>query len=414
MLRGDLHQRMHAMHEKFGPVIRLAPDELSYIDAQAWKDIYGNRPGHLPFERNRTWFKKISPDEPNSIMGPEEVDHARFRKVLVHAFSDKSLREQASMIESYVNLLITRLKEKSVAGPVDLVEWLNFTTFDIAGDLCFGESFDNLQNGKAHPWVEISYDFGKGLAMIASVNYYPPVSTLLKYILPEKVRKRMLDHRSMTHEKVAKRLELSKARPDFISTIQGQGDLNQERAMAIEELDINMSVLIFAGSETTASGLAAIIRILLQNEHHMSKLVREIRSAFVSESEINLASAGRLQYLNACVDEGMRLCPPVSIGVPRVVPPSGDTICGQWIPGGVSELATTLYSTDRYLRHLLLSTNFQRTDHRGTFRTQMILSLRGSFLRRQQSCRWKTQNRHINLLASAGMPVLVRAWLMLR
>ncbi len=169
---------MHTMREKYGQVIRLAHDELSYIDAQVWKDIYGNRPGHQPFERSRTWFKKQYLDEPHGILGLDEVSHTRFRKIIVHAFSDKALTAQVPMIESYVSLLIDRLKEKSTS-PVDLVDWLDFTAFDIAGDLCFGEAFDNLRNERAHPWLEISCDFGKGLTMIA-INYYPPLSKLLK------------------------------------------------------------------------------------------------------------------------------------------------------------------------------------------------------------------------------------------
>lgn len=32
---------MLALHEKYGSVVRFCPDELSYTDAQAWKDIYG-------------------------------------------------------------------------------------------------------------------------------------------------------------------------------------------------------------------------------------------------------------------------------------------------------------------------------------------------------------------------------------
>lgn len=329
---------MKEIHNTYGQVVRLAPNELSFTDSRAWKDIYGNRQGHVAFERNRTWFKKATPNEPNSIMGPDEPDHARFRRTLVHAFSDKSLKEQSPMIESYVNLLIQRLKERG-GEVIDLVEWLNYTTFDIAGDLSFGESFECLMNGKTHPWVEIAYDFGKGLALIASVNHYPPFDKLLRYILPAKLRQRMVDHRTMSSSKVQKRLDLTTDRPDFINTITKQDRGKGADAMTLPEIELNASILVFAGSETTATGLSGIVRMMLQNPEAMSTLVREVRAAFHEESDITIASVGQLVYMDAVIDEGLRVCPPVTIGVPRVVPRPGDTICGQWVPGDVSEVS---------------------------------------------------------------------------
>lgn len=71
-----------------------------------------------------------------------------------------------------------------------------------------------------------------------------------------------------------------------------------------------MTVLIFAGSETTASGLSGILRILLQNKHPLTKLIHEIRSSFADEAEITMAPVGRLKYLEAVINEGLRVCPP--------------------------------------------------------------------------------------------------------
>jgi cytochrome P450 len=78
---------------------------------------------------------------------------------------------------------------------------------------------------------------------------------------------------------------------------------------------------------------------LVQNRGVLHRLTREVRGAFVSESDINIASTGTLQYLNAVINEALRLDPPTTIGVPRVVPRDGDTICGKWVPGGVSTIA---------------------------------------------------------------------------
>jgi cytochrome P450 len=331
---------MKEFHDKYGGIVRIAPDELSFADPQAWKDIYNTRPGHLPFNRNPTWFKAADSGDAKLVVGPNEEAHARYRKTLVHAFSEKSLKEQAPMLEGYVDQLVRKLGEINPDTSIDLVDWMNFTTFDIAGDLCFGESFDCLRNGKAHPWVEMSNDFGKGLALIAAVNFYPPLDRLLRLVIPKQIMQRSTDHMQMSRAKVMKRLSIDSDRPDFVTHILRQNKENevkgQRAAMSPAEIGLNMTVLIFAGSETTASGLSGTLRMLLQNKDPFRKLVDEVRSSFVKEKDITAASVGRLEYLDAVINEGLRLCPPVVIGIPRIAPVGGELVCGQFVPEGVS------------------------------------------------------------------------------
>lgn len=75
---------------------------------------------------------------------------------MAHAFADSSLREQELLIHSYCDLLVKRLLDQ-IEGPrkgeVDIVSWFNFTTFDIIGDLEFGEPFGGLEQGEYHFWI---------------------------------------------------------------------------------------------------------------------------------------------------------------------------------------------------------------------------------------------------------------------
>ncbi|KAF2682945.1 benzoate 4-monooxygenase cytochrome P450 [Lentithecium fluviatile CBS 122367] len=335
--RGEIHRQLKQFHDKYGPVVRIAPNELSYADGAAWKDIYGNRPGHQPFPRNPTWFKNRSPDDPHSIMGFDEDVHARTRRAFANSFSEKSLRDQAPVIEGYLDMFMNQMKAPRVGRQwrqkiVDLNTWFNFLTFDISGDLSFGESFDCVKSGKAHPWVEIAQDFGKGLSLIASVNQYPPFDKLLRYVIPKNIRQRQADHRKMSAAKAKKRLAMDTERPDFVTPTKKYSE--QKVPMSGPEWEINMMIIVFAGSETTASSLTAITRELVQNRGVLHRLTQEIRSSFEKESEITIASTGNLSYLNAVINEGLRLDAPVVIGVPRIVPEGGDTVCGQWVAGG--------------------------------------------------------------------------------
>ncbi|KAH9875641.1 hypothetical protein IAQ61_003105 [Plenodomus lingam] len=335
--RGILHRQLKTFHTQYGPVVRIAPNELSYADSRAWKDIYGNRPGHLPFERNRTWFQKMTHDEPNSIMGFIEEDHARYRRAFANAFSEKSLKEQIPVVEKYVDLFMNQIK-----GPmferqwkekaIDLASWFNFLTFDISGDFTYGESFDCVKTGKAHWWVETTQDFGKGLAMIASINQYRPIDKLLRFVIPKSILQKSMNHREMSYAKARKRLALDVERPDWVHPTQKYNE--QKGAFTDGEWGINLLIIAFAASETTASTLTAIARELVQHKGALHRLTNEIREAFQTETDITIASTANLEYLNAVINEGMRLNPAVVIGVPRIVPEGGDTVCGKWLPGG--------------------------------------------------------------------------------
>ncbi|CAN9142059.1 unnamed protein product [Alternaria alternata] len=327
--RGEIHKRFTEFHTKYGPVVRVAPNELSYADSRALKEIYITRPGHLPFERNRTSFKKMSPTEPNSIVNWHEEDHTRYRRAFANSFSEKSLKEQAPVIESYVDLFMEQVKKRKA---VDLEKWLNYLTFDISGDFTYGESWDCVANGKAHPWVDIAQDFGKGLALIGSINHYPPIDKLLRHIIPKRILQRSMDHRKLSMEQAQKRIALNVERPDWVTPTKKYSD--QKDHFTDAEWGINLLVIAFAGSETTASALTAIVRMLLQHRGVLHRLTAEIRDNFQNESDMTVASTSNLPYLNAVINEGMRLGPPNAIGVPRIAPKGGDTVCDQWVPEG--------------------------------------------------------------------------------
>lgn len=352
--RGHLHQDLLRLHDQYGPVVRIAPNELSYIDAQAWKDIYTSRPGHAVLERNPVWFRKM-PTEPWSIMGYNEDAHARFRRAFMGAFSEKAVQDQSPLLEGYVETMIQRLRaiagkgnatmagksNMTLAGSdenvavVDAVSWLNFVTFDISADLSFGESFDSTSTGQPHPWVEIACRFGKGIALVASINHYGPLQSLLQRALPKKVREKMVYHRELSAHKVRQRLQLQEERPDFVNAVLKYNREKKENEVTLEELEVNMSVIVFAGSETTSTAMAGALFHLLKTPAAMDLVTEEVRGAFTREEEINVNSSSKLEYLSAVINEAMRLGPPSAISVPRVVPGEGAEICGRWVPGGV-------------------------------------------------------------------------------
>lgn len=92
-------------------------------------------------------FYTTNTDLPHSLITAERKEHAILRRQLSHGFSDKSMREQESLIKGYVELLIQRLHENAQNGAarLNMRDWYNWTTFDVIGDLGFGRSFGCLE-----------------------------------------------------------------------------------------------------------------------------------------------------------------------------------------------------------------------------------------------------------------------------
>jgi averantin hydroxylase len=104
--------------------------------------------------------------------------------------------------------------------------------------------------------------------------------------------------------------------------------------MTRDEMVSNASLLILAGSETTATLLSGAT-YLLKHRAAMAKLVTEIRTAFKSDDEIDLFTVSKLEDMLAVLDETMRLYPPVALQPNRVTPRGGETVCGKYVAEGV-------------------------------------------------------------------------------
>ena len=200
------------------------------------------------------------------------------------------------------------------------------------GDLGFGEPFNCLEDSKYHPWVSLISNHFKASALVASVRFYPLLDSLLMKCLPKSMMKLQRDHYQLAVDKIHRRLNSEVERPDFISHVIRNND---SKGMSISEIEATFNIIIVAGSETTATTLSGITNYLVRNHDKLDILTREIRDSFKSERDMTLDALRDCAYLNAVVQEGLRLCPPVPAGLPRLVPEGGDTVCGEWLPGGV-------------------------------------------------------------------------------
>lgn len=95
---------------------------------------------------------------------------------------------------------------------------------------------------------------------------------------------------------------------------------------------------IAAGSDTTAIAMRAVVYFLLNDSKCMAKLEDEIASFHAQgrlSDPVTLGDAEKMPYLQAVINEALRMHPAVGMSLPRVTPASGLKVARRFIPQGV-------------------------------------------------------------------------------
>lgn len=93
----------------------------------------------------------------------------------------------------------------------------------------------------------------------------------------------------------------------------------------------------FAGSDTTAIAMRAVLYFLMKTPTAYRRLQEEIDNAVAKgelSSPVKYAEAIQLPFLCACIKEGMRLHPSVGLTMPRHAPQGGLQLSGHYVPEG--------------------------------------------------------------------------------
>lgn len=214
LLRGTLPFDMLDLHNQYGDVVRIAPDELAYSSSAAWKEIMGHRTGEEELGKSKIFYRPVDASPVNIVNADREV-HSVLRRQLAHGFSEKSMREQEPVIKGYIDLLIQRLHENCETA-VDLAAWYNFTTFDIIGDLAFGEPFDCLKNSAYHPYVRMIFQSARAGTIFQTVGHYPMIHKIFWSLIPQTAMVRFVRATKLSMEKLKRRMEPGNERSDLI------------------------------------------------------------------------------------------------------------------------------------------------------------------------------------------------------
>lgn len=310
---GDSHRYVCKLHEQYGDRVRLTPTHISYANAQSFKDIYGARIGQEDINPKDLKHYGVPVNGVPWILNNSGDDHVRVRRIFSPAFSEKALRDQEVLFRKYANQLVTKLKQLG-SVPINMVDMYNYTTFDVMGDLAFGGELHLLNGPPDNPWrdwVQAQFVDVQALAKMIALRQWDVLDWLVPYLIPKSMMTKHIENHNNAAKMVDQRIATETNRPDIWTLVlREQG----EKGLSKEEMHCNAVFFMIAGTETTATALSGTTFHLLKNPDKLQKLTAEIRRSFSSDDQITFDALLRLPYLQACLDEGLRIHPSAPSG----------------------------------------------------------------------------------------------------
>ncbi|KAL9013190.1 MAG: hypothetical protein Q9173_002100 [Seirophora scorigena] len=145
---------MFKLHQRYGSVVPVGPNNLSFNSDTAYHDIYGTKAN----TRKGDYYEYLT----LSIKIFSTLDHreaTRKRRTCAQGFTDRSLKTLEPFILSNIDLFCNRMMIAETNGvhfftgtdwstPRDIAYWTHRLSFDIIGDICYGRSFETLTSTK--------------------------------------------------------------------------------------------------------------------------------------------------------------------------------------------------------------------------------------------------------------------------
>ncbi|KIK50037.1 hypothetical protein GYMLUDRAFT_253337 [Collybiopsis luxurians FD-317 M1] len=413
-----------SLHQKYGPLVLIAPNNISCSHPDAINVVYAQGDNALP---KSDFYKAFVMDgTPNLFNTQDRMEHAKRRKALAHPLSYRSVKEMEDWVTVNMFKLVANLDKlcstKSTShedsmdnqaranglglgaeipgrasgskqsGGINIHAWFNCFTFDVISDLAFGQSLGMLDRGTdVLPIATSSSRMVNNLGVAAMIGLrgraaaflglFPELvgfgrtGMMIRWLLtnfwPDPLIRKGLSSSDMLSDIATKcvRRRLSPsddisqiARDDLLNRLvneikKSEGHSDTTQASVYERIVVTEAMLLLsAGSDTTADSAAAIMWYILANKSVYDRLMAELdenvgilSQEFAAADELPKHDQVKsLPYLNATIQEALRMFATNSFGLPRVVSNSSKPVMllGQRILPG-TQLSVPAYTIQR-------------------------------------------------------------------
>lgn len=367
--------RSKALYEahKRAPILRIGPNSLSFGNVQTIKDIYGHNTKCLK-DLN---YVILGGTHTHLIDVVDKSDHARKRKTMSAAFAIRNLERWEHKVADMTGRLLKAFDARCTSPlpseqaipdaaelTVDFNKWINLFTIDAINNIALSSSLGLLEQGSDIVTAQkpdgtlykARYRNAQNQLAYAQATFVWDYShyhwlAWLSQLVPKwrKAWKEAEHWNDVVLHQAAERLKRYQAGEkldDFFSSLMEDKSGNPNN-LEWGEIVSEINVIINAGADTTAIALTQIMELLIRHPVHLRTLRQEIDSILDKDEAVAPYDKVKdLPFLRACLDEGLRLIPPTSAGLPRRTPPEGARVLNEWIAGDTS-VSMTIYAAHR-------------------------------------------------------------------
>ncbi|KAH7393836.1 cytochrome P450 [Phaeosphaeria sp. MPI-PUGE-AT-0046c] len=299
------------MHKKYGPIVRINPDELHCSDPLFTDEIYTSSPHRI---RDK-WQHQLNTGGagPVSVTGFSTVSHElhRAKKApLSRFFSRAQMLKLESEVHEFANLTVEKMLRSAGQGAVfDVKEAFNCFTADVISQYCFGEPMGFVAQEGWEPnfatWVK---SFFKSAYMMRHNVLARKMAQVLPFMadyLGDDVRNVMRVMNVTIPEYIRAALENPENGRVFAEVMGDKGDMSEEEKYRYNGEGFNF---LLAGTETTA----AILTVLTYHLLSTPSLLTHLQSTLPPTAPQTWLSHEKNTHLTALLLESLRLMPGVT------------------------------------------------------------------------------------------------------
>lgn len=338
---------VHALHQKYGPIVRIAPGEIAISDPAATKEI------HSVASRFLKVHVDIGP-VPNVFSMTDPKQHNARRRLYNKGFSQASLRTHwEPRVRDVARTAVSKIKQEAQSGKADIFRWWMLMSNDIICLLTIGEGFGMLEKGEKNYHILTAVELHLGLAIKQFSSMLNYLGQLLSPVSPEldkifNIGKRLYGYGTLAVKSVRAEKDANTHRTFFARAAEdakadkARGSKGSEE-LSDAEICVDAAGFQLAGSDTVAITLTFLLWCILNRPALRKELEQEVARI---AGEVTDAACEKLPLLNAVIDETLRLHGAAPTALRRVVPAGGATLCGYRIPD-TAIVATQAYSLHR-------------------------------------------------------------------
>ncbi|KAH7304635.1 cytochrome P450, partial [Rhexocercosporidium sp. MPI-PUGE-AT-0058] len=255
-------------HEKYGHIVRIAPNHISIDVPEAIDTIYGHKTG---FTKGPFYEDKAHVSSPVLFNTRNVQIHQRKRKYINPAFSARNLQDFVEYMNPSISRIVQVMRNHaSNLEPLRFLQTANFLAFDVIGQYAFCSAFGFLKIGRDDLNLIHTVDT-RGEVLNTLGNLPTWIRPYIKYLrfdpfwLFDGIRS-TANLESIGRAAFERRGEETNCRKDLMSFLLNAKDPETGGPLSTTEIVAEVISFIVGGSDTTSSTMTNFMDFISRDQ----------------------------------------------------------------------------------------------------------------------------------------------------